>query len=103
MKAAEPDRFANRSEVMAPLPLSPDEPALLDRCLAVARGARGLTFIAFPAPLLAPADLVDAWPGEPLVSWSSAEVAVLGFGRVARAATGGANSVELVVWAVVDE
>ncbi len=87
MKAAEPDRFASRPEMLPSLPLSPDEPALLDRCLAVARGARGLSFIAFQAPLLAPADLVDAWPGEPLVSWSSAEVAVLGVG-IARALRG---------------
>ncbi len=83
MKAAEPDRFDPRPEVMAGMPLASSvegTPAMLDRCLSVARGARGLTFIAFPAPLLAPADLVDAWPGEPLVAWSSAEVSVLGVG-----------------------
>ena len=91
---AEPERFATRTEVIAGMPLPREAPvevdaitAILERCLVVARGARGLTFIAFPAPLLAPADLVDAWPGEPLVAWSSAEVAVLGVG-VARALRG---------------
>jgi len=85
---AEPDRIAPR--IVMPIhdveeELTPS--AMLDRCLAIARGARGLTFIAFPAPLLAPSKLVDAWPGEPLVAWSSSDISVIGVG-IARALRG---------------
>lgn len=89
MKAVEPDRLPLPH--LGTLPLArdpqPDAAAQLDRCLAVARAARGLTFVAFPAPLLAPADLIDAWPGEPVVAWSSAEISAFGVG-VARALRG---------------
>ncbi|MFN0247278.1 MAG: isochorismate synthase MenF [Kofleriaceae bacterium] len=54
--------------------------AALDAGLAIAARARGLTFIALPAPVIAPTAIVDEFRDAPLVSWSSGELTLVGVG-----------------------
>lgn len=65
-----------RSEPLAPAP----DWAWLDAGLAIAARSDGLTYIALPAPVVAAAAIVDEFRDRPLVSWSSAELTLVGVG-----------------------
>lgn len=52
----------------------------LDAGLAIAQRSPGLTFVALPAPVIAPAAIVDEFRDAPLVSWASGELTLVGVG-----------------------
>ncbi len=54
----------------------------LDAGLAVAARHSQLTYIALSAPVAAAAPVIDAFRDEPLVSWTSGEITVVGIGTV---------------------
>ena len=59
--------------------VAPDA-ALLERGLAIAARSRGLTFVAFPADVVAAPQLVDAWRDTPTVAWSAPDLTLVGVG-----------------------
>jgi len=74
--------------VDAPATVAPSaQESDLDAGLAIAARGDGLTFVAVPAPVVPVAALVDAALGEPLVTWTSADLAIAGIG-VAREVRG---------------
>jgi isochorismate synthase len=76
---------------------APDIARALDAGLATARVTRGMTFVALPAPTVAPAAIVAAWRGAPVVAWSSRDIQLVGVG-VARELRGrGARRFDEVV------
>jgi menaquinone-specific isochorismate synthase len=54
--------------------------AALDAGLAIAQRCEGLTFIALPAPMIAPTAIVDEFRDAPLVSWASGDLTLVGVG-----------------------
>ena len=54
--------------------------AALDTGLAIAQRSEGLTFVALPAPVIAPTAIVDEFRDAPLVSWSSDDLTLVGVG-----------------------
>jgi isochorismate synthase len=56
------------------------DPDLLGAGLAAATTARGLTFIALPAPIVPAAAIVAAWRSAPVVAWTARELSLVGVG-----------------------
>ncbi|MGE0401535.1 MAG: isochorismate synthase MenF [Kofleriaceae bacterium] len=54
--------------------------AALDAGLAIAQRCDGLTFVALPAPVIAPTAIVDEFRDAPLVSWASGDLTLVGVG-----------------------
>lgn len=52
----------------------------LEAGLAIARRCDGLTFVALPAPVIAPTAIVDEFRDAPLVSWASGDLTLVGVG-----------------------
>ena len=48
--------------------------------LAVAAKGRGISFVVTPAPVVAAAAIVDAWPDRAIVGWSTSELTLVGVG-----------------------
>lgn len=54
--------------------------AALDAGLAIAVRCEGLTFIALPAPVIAPTAIVDEFRDAPMVSWATNDLTLVGVG-----------------------
>lgn len=52
----------------------------LDAGLAIAAHAEGLTYVALPAPIVSAAAIVDELRDQPLVSWTAADLTIVGVG-----------------------
>ena len=65
-----------RSEPLAPAP----DWSWLDAGISIAARSEGITYIALPAPLVPAAVIVDELRDQPLVSWTSADLTIVGVG-----------------------